>query len=58
LSTLLPASLLADFDKHHFDIDRMQRIRRFFLVKYTVFFIERILFKWEKYVLRRNSRIQ
>lgn len=58
LSALLPASLLADFEKHHFDIERVQRIRHFSVVKYTVFFIERLLFKWEKYVLRRNSRIQ
>ena len=58
LSSLLPSPLLADFEKYHFDIERMDRIRRFSAVKYTIFFIERILFKWEKYVLRRNSRIQ
>jgi glycosyltransferase involved in cell wall biosynthesis len=58
LESLLPGPLLADFEKYHFDIERMQRISRFPVVKYLVFFIERILFKWEKYVLRRNSRIQ
>ena len=58
LESLLPSPLLVDFEKHHFDIKRMQRIRRFPVVKYLVFFIERVLFKWEKYVLRRNSRIQ
>lgn len=58
LESLLPSPLLVDFVKHHFDIERMQRIRRFTVVKYFVFFIERILFKWEKYVLGRNSRIQ
>jgi glycosyltransferase involved in cell wall biosynthesis len=58
LESLLPAPLLADFEKHHFDIERMQRIRRFPIVKYLIFFTERVLFKWEKYVLRSNSRIQ
>ena len=58
LSSLLPAPLLTDFEKYHFDIERMLRIRRFSLMKYVIFFIERILYKWEKYVLRRNSRIQ
>jgi glycosyltransferase involved in cell wall biosynthesis len=58
LESLLPSPLLADFEKHHFDIERMQRIRRFPVVKYLIFFTERVLFKWEKYVLRRNSRIQ
>ena len=58
LEALMPSPLLKDFKKHHFDIERMQRIRRFPVVKYLVFFIERVLFKWEKYVLRRNSRIQ
>jgi len=58
LESMLPSALLNDFKKYHFDIERMQRIRRFPILKYLVFFIERILFKWEKYVLRRNSRIQ
>jgi glycosyltransferase involved in cell wall biosynthesis len=58
LDSLLPSPLLKDFEKYYFDILRIQRIRRFAVVKFIVFFIERLLFKWEKYVLRRNSRIQ
>jgi glycosyltransferase involved in cell wall biosynthesis len=58
LESLLPLPLLKDFENYYFDILRIQRIRRFAVVKFIVFFIERLLFKWEKYVLRCNSRIQ
>ena len=51
LKELLPLNILADYDKHWFDILQMKRINRYKLSKWLVWFIERIIFKMEKHNL-------
>jgi glycosyltransferase involved in cell wall biosynthesis len=48
LEEYLPASVLADYDNHAFDIEQMSRLKRYKIAKEIVWFMERILFKWEK----------
>lgn len=48
LEKYLPVGVLNDYDKFGKDIDRMQRLRRWPLIKRLVFSIERVLFKLEK----------
>jgi len=47
LEELLPPAILADYDKHAFDMLQMDRLRRHHLY-FLVYFIERVLFKLEK----------
>ena len=48
LEELLPPAILADYDKHAFDAEQMDRLRRHQLYGF-VYFIERVLFKLEKW---------
>ena len=48
LEELLPVNILADYDRYRNDIDRMQRLKRWPMVKQFVFLVERGLFKLEK----------
>ena len=48
LEELLPAAILADYDKHAFDAEQMDRLRKRHLY-WFVYFIERVLFKFEKW---------
>jgi hypothetical protein len=49
LEELIPEPILADLDNHYFDIDQMERLKRYPLIYKMVWFVERVLFKWEKY---------
>lgn len=49
LEELVPEPLLIDLDNHHFDIDQMERLKRFPLIYKMVWFVERVLFKLEKW---------
>ena len=49
LEELLPAAVLADYDKYAFDIDQMQRLKRYPLIYRLVWFVERVLFKLDKW---------
>lgn len=53
LEELIPAPILADYDKHTFAIDQFERLRRYPFVYKMVWFMERVLFKMEK---RKNKR--
>lgn len=48
LKELLPPAILADYDAHAFEIEQMNRLRRRHLYG-LVYFIERVLFKLEKW---------
>ena len=48
LDELLPAAVLADYDKYAFDIDQMQRLKRYPVLYRLVWFVERCLFKIDK----------
>lgn len=49
LKEITPPAVWVDFDKHSFHIDQMNRLHRYPLFYKLVWFIERCLFKWEKW---------
>lgn len=51
LAELMPPAVLADYDAHAFEMEQMKRLRRWKLYP-SVFFIERVLFKLEKWGMR------
>jgi glycosyltransferase involved in cell wall biosynthesis len=55
LKSLLPPTILEDYEKHAFSIEQMQRIKRYGLANKLVWWMERVLFKWEKHKLKRQS---
>lgn len=50
LEALLPPAVLTDYDAHAFEIEQMKRLRRHHLYG-LVYFIERVLFKLEKWCI-------
>lgn len=52
LAELMPPAVLADYDAHAFEMEQMKRLRRWKLYP-SVFFIERVLFKLEKWKILR-----
>lgn len=48
LEEVLPPAILADYDKHSFDAEQMDRLRKHHFY-WFVYFIERVLFKFEKW---------
>lgn len=55
LSELIPASILADYGQYSFAIDQFKRLKRHPWAYKMVWFLERVLFKFEK---RKNNRTQ
>ena len=51
LAELMPPAVLVDYDAHAFEMEQMKRLRRWKLYP-LVFFIERVLFKLEKWGMR------
>ena len=51
LNEYLPVNILKDYDNYWSYIEQMKRLNRYFLTKYFVRFIERCLFKYEKFKL-------
>ena len=49
LEDLIPAPVLADYDKYHFDIEQMERLKRYPLIFRLVWFVERCFFKLDKW---------
>ena len=49
LEQILPPAVLADYDTYSFDIDQMQRLKRYPLIYKSVWFVERCLFKLDKW---------
>jgi glycosyltransferase involved in cell wall biosynthesis len=54
LEELVPAPILFDYDRFHFDIVQMTRIKKHPVLYYIFWFIERLLFKFEKWKLSRR----
>ena len=52
LEELLPPAILADYDAHAFEIEQMNRLHKHHLY-WFVYFIERVLFKLEKWHILR-----
>lgn len=48
LEEVLPPAVLADYDAHAFEMEQMNRLRRHHIY-WLVYFIERVLFKFEKW---------
>lgn len=49
LEEVIPPAILADYDAHAFEMEQMKRLRRHHLY-WLVYFIERVLFKLEKWL--------
>jgi glycosyltransferase involved in cell wall biosynthesis len=52
LEELIPAPILADYDRYYFDIDQMERIKKHPILYGLFWFIERCLFKLEKWRIK------
>lgn len=52
LEELVPLAVLKDYDLYADDIYMMRRLHRYALIYRLVWFVERVLFKWEKLKLR------
>lgn len=55
LKETLPAAIFADYEKYATSILQMKRINRYKLTKWIVWFIERVLFKIEKWETKRKK---
>lgn len=51
LEELIPENILADYDKHWRNINQSARINRFCITRFIFWFIERLMFKLEKWFL-------
>jgi len=49
LMELIPSAILADYDKYNFEIDQIERIKRYPMFYRMVWFLERFLFKIDKW---------
>ena len=58
LSEMVPASILADYDRWSLSIDQMKRLKRHPWAYKMVWFLERCLFKLEKINRRRTREVQ
>lgn len=55
LSALIPASILADYSQWAFSIEQMKRLKRHPWAYKIVWFLERCLFKLEKWSIKRKN---
>ena len=55
LSKMIPATILADYQTWSFPIEQMKRLKRHPWAYRSVWFLERCLFKWEKWKNRRSG---
>lgn len=51
LEELLPANILLDYDVHWYKIDQINRINRFKATSWLFWFVERIIFKFDKIIV-------
>ncbi len=62
LETLLPAPVLADYDRYHLAIDQHKRLRRYPLIYKFFYVVERVLFKFDKWEMKywgwKNSNLK
>lgn len=54
LEELIPTPILTDYDTHAFDIEQIQRLKRYSLIYKMVWFVERVLFKIDKWRGKRG----
>lgn len=52
LEDVVPYPILADYKRYYFDVVQMQRLKRYKIIYFFVWLIERSLFKLEKMILR------
>lgn len=52
LEALLPAPVLADYDRYHLAIDQHKRLRRYPLIYKFFYVVERVLFKFDKWKMK------
>lgn len=52
LEALLPAPVLADYDRYHLAIDQHKRLRRYPLIYKFFYVVERVLFKFDKWEMK------
>jgi glycosyltransferase involved in cell wall biosynthesis len=50
LENLLPLSVLIDYDLYATSIDQYKRLNRYWLTRKAFWFVERLVFKWEKLI--------
>lgn len=49
LEQMLPAAVLADYDRYHLAIDQNERLKRYPLIYKFFYLVERVLFKFDKW---------
>lgn len=54
LEELIPTPILTDYDTHAFDIEQIQRLKRYPLIYKMMWFFERVLFKIDKWRGKRG----
>ena len=52
LEELVPAPILSDYDKYYLDLDRIDRLKKHKILYSCFWFIERVLFKFEKWNIK------
>ena len=58
LRSLLPTTVLADYERWCFPIEQHKRIQRYPWANKLVWLLERCLFKWEKWQQKRHGEVQ
>ena len=48
----MPKSILSDYDRHHFDIEQMERLKKHPAIFKIVWFVERLYFKIDKWKIK------
>jgi glycosyltransferase involved in cell wall biosynthesis len=54
LSDILPATIMKDYENWSFSIEQVKRLNRFWLTRNGFWLVERILFKWEKWLMKKE----
>lgn len=52
LEQMLPPAILADYDRYHLAIDQNERLKRYPLLYKFIYFVERVLFKFDKWNMK------
>ncbi|MGM9506793.1 glycosyltransferase family 2 protein [Larkinella sp. GY13] len=55
LKEYIPANILIDYDRHSFDLEQITRIKKNKFAGWILWFVERVLFKFEKLKLKIDS---
>jgi len=55
LTELIPPMILADYVNHSEDIIKMSRLKRYRFIKWITWLVDRIIFKYEKYLTKKRK---